>query len=47
VFHQVLQAIIPGLSLQDMLANWQEISEDLAESPRKRKSQREIFLKTS
>jgi hypothetical protein len=46
-FHQVLQAIMPELSLKEMLANWQEISNDLAESPRKRQSQEQIFSKTS
>jgi hypothetical protein len=47
VFHQVLRAIMPAFSLQEMLANWKEISDDLAESTRKRKSQEQIFSKTS
>ena len=47
VFHQVLQAIMPDLSLKGMLANWRQISKDLAESPRKRKSQEYLFSKTS
>ncbi len=47
VFHQVLRAIMPAFSLQEMLAHWKEISDELAESPRKRKSQEQIFSKTS
>jgi len=47
VFHQVWRAILPAFSLPEMLANWKEISDDLAESPRKRKSQEQIFSKTS
>jgi hypothetical protein len=47
VFHQVLRAIMPEFSLERMLANWNEISADLAESPRTRQSQEQIFNKTS
>jgi hypothetical protein len=42
-----MRAIMPQLSLQGMLQNWKEISATLSESPRKRKSQEQIFQKTS
>jgi hypothetical protein len=35
------------LALGDMLANWGQIAKGLAESPRKRKLQEQVFLQTS
>jgi len=40
----VLQAIRPWLPLKQMLKHWSEISADLAEPPRKRKLQEQIFM---
>ena len=42
--NQVCRAIEPAFGLADMLANWNEISECLAESPRKRKLQLSSFF---
>jgi hypothetical protein len=42
-FYQVLQAIAPKLSLSDLMANWQEIAERLAEPPRHRSTQEKRF----
>lgn len=44
MFRQVLQAIRPWLPLKRTLHNWSEISADLAETPRERKSQEQIFM---
>jgi len=46
-FHQIVAAIQPVLPLGEMLANWDQIAKGLAESPRKRKSQEQIFSQTS
>jgi hypothetical protein len=43
-FRQVLLAILPRLSLREMLRDWGAISAGLAESLRARKSQEEIFV---
>jgi len=46
-FHQIIAAIQPAFALGDMLANWDQIAKGLAEAPRKRKSQEQIFSRTS
>jgi len=40
----VLQTVLPWLSLREALDQWEEISADLAERPRKRKRQEELLL---
>ena len=42
--NQVCKAIEPEFALEDMLTQWNEISEGLAESPRKRKAQLSKFF---
>jgi len=42
--NQITRSIEPTISLTDMLTNWNKISESLAESPRKRKSQLEAYF---
>src|SRR6266702_1969445 len=42
-FHQITTAIQPALALSDVLANWDQIAKGLAEAPRKRKSQEQIY----
>ena len=44
MFRQVLQTVMPWLSLRETLDQWEQISADLAELPRKRKFQEEILL---
>ncbi|MGA2867278.1 MAG: hypothetical protein ABSF95_22605, partial [Verrucomicrobiota bacterium] len=44
VLRQVLRAVVPWLPLRQMLDEWEQIAADLAEPPRKRKSQEEIFI---
>ncbi len=44
MFRQVLQAVMPWLSLQEVLDEWAQISADLREPLRKRASQEEILL---
>ena len=39
VLNQVTRAIEPDMALADMLANWNALSEALAECPRERNSQ--------
>jgi hypothetical protein len=41
---QVLQTVMPWLSLGETFAEWEQISADLAERPRKRKFQEELLL---
>jgi hypothetical protein len=47
VFHQITAAIQPPLALSQMLLNWTQITKGLAEAPRKRKPQKQIFAHTS
>jgi hypothetical protein len=47
MLHQVTRAIMPDFSLRDTLRNWDEISCELAESPRKRMRQSEKWAETS
>jgi hypothetical protein len=44
MLRQVLQAIRPWLPLKRTLESWGEISADLAEPPRERKSQEQMFM---
>jgi hypothetical protein len=44
MFRQVLQAVMPWLSLQEALDEWAQISADLSEPRRKRASQEETLL---
>jgi hypothetical protein len=36
MFHQVTRAILPDFSLGQTLLHWNQIADDLAESPRQR-----------
>jgi len=50
MFNQVARTIEPGLPLSRIIAEWNEISESLADPPRRRLGQVQIFfdqLKTS
>jgi uncharacterized protein (DUF1810 family) len=44
MFHQIQQAVESPTSLNNVISNWGEIKEKLAESTRKRKLQIESFL---
>jgi hypothetical protein len=44
VLHQVRRAIDPHLSLAEVLASWNEISEELADPPRVRLAQLESYF---
>jgi hypothetical protein len=44
MFRQVLRAIMPWLSLRETFDGWEQISADLSEPWRKRRSQEEILL---
>ena len=46
MFRQLLRAVLPWLSLRETLDNWGQISSDLAEPSRKRRSQEEKLLET-
>jgi hypothetical protein len=46
-FHQIVRAIEPRLSLRELVENWHDLAVALRESPRKRRSQAQKFLKTS
>jgi hypothetical protein len=46
-FRQVVEAIQPRFSLAETITNWNQIVSGLAEPPRKRKLQEEIYRKTS
>ena len=45
-FRQLSRVIQPALSLRQMIDNWPDIVRDLADPPRKRKSQEEKFFDT-
>ncbi len=42
-FRQITQAILPRLSLRQMMADWALIADGLREAPRKREMQLERF----
>ena len=44
MFRQVLQAVMPWLSLRETLDQWEQIADDLALPRRKRKRQVELLL---
>ena len=44
LLHQVQRGIEPSISLKEVLNNWNQITKDLAERPRKRIQQMKNFL---
>lgn len=42
--HLIKQAATPRLNIKQCLRDWKEIAKSLAESPRKRRHQAEIYL---
>ena len=43
MLNQVVQAVEPGLPLHQVMAEWNEISKNLADPPRRRIAQRDFY----